>query len=868
MIHRWIVLGTAVVIASFVFGALSAPVPGGMAREAPTPQGYWSASSRSGGAPRSSTGGVREGRTAPAPPGSAATGGNLSRAAWLELTTPTAPTVGGTFVGRLPMAPDPSLGAVVYLDEQGRTWLFENGTWSVLNVSGPPARYNALLAYDPAEGTLLLFGGETGSGQYLNDTWEFHRTTWTNVTDPQRAPSAMLALGGFPPPDFGWAYDPSSRAMVLLESSWTSVGTPYETTWEFQGVNWTQDRSPGSMPPRIEFAYATDPALDGVVLYGGEDTLSDLPSSEMWLFTNSSWQKLGYTGPSPPDLNGSMSYDPRYGALIETGGNNASTWAFSNDTWTSLSENVFPSARGGPALTFDPATGNLVLFGGMSALASPLNDTWMWGTGVVTVAADPPGDGTLTVGTTSASDPELVEMPLGVVRWSVTTLPGAYFDSLEVTGALRVASSSNSSGELTVLGNATLTATFSLGVYLTVDVDPSRCGPVAVGPFELTNGSVARPRAGSYPIAAPGCTGMTFGHWNVSGALNLSDPSAATGGSVTVRGNGSLQAMYGAEVAIAVDPVGSGAVQIDGTGYPGGSQVELLVGAHAIELLPAPGFSNSSLVPGGGFLTLRGTDLVVEGPGTVWGGFTPLPSIQVTVTPPACGPVWIDGAAVDSGGAYAFPYHHPLPISAAMCAITSPDGAPAFVFHQWLVGGPISVGQPTAWNTTFVGAGDGTIAAEYISAGLIHWTISPPLAGVVSLNGTWNESSGGSSLLALGKYTVQWVPTQGTNPAPTGPLAWDTSGNVSLSGDLLTVWGAGSVTLTLAGPPSKQGGGVAGPTGAYVVVSVAVIAVGVALWLRSRPPSPEPVAPSEGQPPSTDWGLGEPRRSPAQNRSR
>ena len=64
-------------------------------------------------------------------------------------------------------------------------------TWTQLSpATSPPARYSASMAYDPATGNMVLFGGIGSSGNTLSDTW-----SWTIATVPgaptESAPSAV-----------------------------------------------------------------------------------------------------------------------------------------------------------------------------------------------------------------------------------------------------------------------------------------------------------------------------------------------------------------------------------------------------------------------------------------------------------------------------------------------------------------------------------------------------------------------------------------------------------------------------------------------------------------------------------------------------
>jgi hypothetical protein len=59
--------------------------------------------------------------------------------------------------------------------------------WVELSPNNPPpARSYLAMTYDPVSGRVIMFGGFDGTG-YLNDTWSFDGTTWTQIAT-QSAP--------------------------------------------------------------------------------------------------------------------------------------------------------------------------------------------------------------------------------------------------------------------------------------------------------------------------------------------------------------------------------------------------------------------------------------------------------------------------------------------------------------------------------------------------------------------------------------------------------------------------------------------------------------------------------------------------------
>jgi hypothetical protein len=130
--------------------------------------------------------------------------------------------------------------------------------------------------YDPATGNMVLFGGVGGG--YLNDTWTWDGTTWTEQT-PATSPSARYVAS--------MAYDPATGDMVLfggvgnsglLNDTWTygpvtsgplqitttslpegTVGQPYSFALQATGGNppytWWYAKG-GDLPRGVHFSKA------------------------------------------------------------------------------------------------------------------------------------------------------------------------------------------------------------------------------------------------------------------------------------------------------------------------------------------------------------------------------------------------------------------------------------------------------------------------------------------------------------------------------------------------------------------------------------------------------------------------------------
>ena len=264
--------------------------------------------------------------------------------------------------------------------------------WTQLSPAATPsARTGASIAFDPATGNMVLFGGASSSGD-LNDTWTWNGSTWTQLS-PAASPSARTGAS--------IAFDPATGNMVLFGGY---DGTSYDNdtwTWGFpvnSGTGWTQVDD-GSAPnctwqcvngpgDRAYAAMAYDPATGDTVLFGGANDLGGTGglSNDTWIWNGSSWNQVctscisGSTEPSAR-FGASMAYDPATGQLLLVGGSTITNhpydmWAWNGSTWTGIAASA-PLPEDGASMAFDPATGNVVLFGGEYS-SGDLSDTWTW----------------------------------------------------------------------------------------------------------------------------------------------------------------------------------------------------------------------------------------------------------------------------------------------------------------------------------------------------------------------------------------------------------------------------------------------------------------------------------------------------------
>jgi hypothetical protein len=86
----------------------------------------------------------------------------------------------------------------------GDTWEWDGRAWRRIDVTGPGARDHVAMAYSPALRAIVLHGGGTPSAGMLGDTWRYDGRAWTKLLDagPARGRHRL-------------AYDPAERTVLL-----------------------------------------------------------------------------------------------------------------------------------------------------------------------------------------------------------------------------------------------------------------------------------------------------------------------------------------------------------------------------------------------------------------------------------------------------------------------------------------------------------------------------------------------------------------------------------------------------------------------------------------------------------------------------
>lgn len=308
-------------------------------------------------------------------PARAYAGTSPSAESWAQ--APAASQPGG--LAGAAMAYDPATGQLVLYGGEGAggyssaTWIWSGSKWTEAEVDSPPgALAGEHMAYDALTQQFLLYGGTTAGGSNSDETWSWDGSNWT------------LAFGGNQPDGLSsasMAYDAATGQLVLFGGRpGSSNAAPASNTWEWQDGYWNL-ASPAWNPGAVAGASMSyDEASHQLVLYGGEGSPNDATGT--WFWDGDDWtHEDTSTSPGQPYYDGAMAYDPLLSELVLYGGTNSSgylssTWAWNGSNWGQLQLLASPGGSADAAMAYDPATDQLVLYGGVNA-AGYSDETWL-----------------------------------------------------------------------------------------------------------------------------------------------------------------------------------------------------------------------------------------------------------------------------------------------------------------------------------------------------------------------------------------------------------------------------------------------------------------------------------------------------------
>ena len=364
-------------------------------------------------------------------------------------------TVSGAAPTTSPDGTDPRGGAVSGWGETTAT----SAAWANVTVPGassPSFRsyMGGEVAYDPAEGYVLLFGGF--EGYFYNDTWEFNGSNWTELYPPTSPPPLDHA---------SMAWDPVDGYMVLF-GGLAPTNSSYDATWKFANGTWTQLSLNQSPSERWGAAFTWD-ATDGyLVLFGGCWESTEL--NDTWSFVDGAWTEIAKKSAPTAREDPGFAFDALLGKVVMFGGWSIAsgyqafddTWEYVGGAWSEVNLTAAPSPRGFPEMAYLPTLGTVVLYGGENATFHIFQDTWWFRGGtwseVSTGGSSTPGPDALGG---FAFDPEVDALVMygGASSLTLGFIRGTWeYYTLDLSASL-------SPAEPEALSNATLTAVAANG---------------------------------------------------------------------------------------------------------------------------------------------------------------------------------------------------------------------------------------------------------------------------------------------------------------------------------------------------------------------------------------------------------------------
>jgi hypothetical protein len=477
---------------------------------------------------------------------------------WTQLSPATSPGTRDS----ASMAYDPGTGNMVLFGGAGPsgpvgdTWTWNGATWTQQSpATSPPGREYASMAYDAATGQMVLFGGfHSNNGSYLNDTWTWDGTTWTQHS-PATSPSGRV--------NASMAYDAATGQMVLFGGQQFN-GSFSNNTWTWDGTTWTQQSPATSPSARDSASMSYDAATGQMVLFGGYGSASN----DTWTWDGTTWTQQS-PATSPAARNGpSMAYDAASGAVVLFGGItsgtvSADTWSWDGTTWTQLAplNGNSPAARDAAMMDYDTATGFLVLFGGVGNNFVLLNDTWVF---------EPAGADTVSFSSDVGAAVASVSGPDG----SSITLPtdtqgGFIFDGwfTAPTGGTEVGAAGAS--YVVPAGGTTLYAQWTENPIDTVAFNSDGGAAVA---------SVSGPDGSSITLPTDTQAGFTLDGWFTAPSGGTKVGAAGASYTIPVGGATLFAQWISAPTLATISPQpgptsGGTAITITGTGFVSGARV-------------------------------------------------------------------------------------------------------------------------------------------------------------------------------------------------------------------------------------------------------------------------------------------------------
>lgn len=269
-----------------------------------------------------------------------------------------------------------------YSNFLNETWTWNGTDWTntgttLIDANGPlPGRINMAGTYDGYN--VVLFGGNDGAGlngNGLSDTWLWNGTAWSKKT--------------------GLATFPFGRHLAELSRSTTTAGTAVlfggyggnskylNETWLWSGGPQTWTLLSPATSPSARVGHCMDAGPSYVIMFGGSISSGEC-KNDTWKWDGTTWTQLAPATSPSARTGASMAYDRTNNVWVLFGGMNEyyrlpETWTFDGSTWTKQAPATSPSGLTWSSMCWDTQSGRVLLFGGFSATDNFASaQTWSW----------------------------------------------------------------------------------------------------------------------------------------------------------------------------------------------------------------------------------------------------------------------------------------------------------------------------------------------------------------------------------------------------------------------------------------------------------------------------------------------------------
>lgn len=247
------------------------------------------------------------------------------------------------------------------------TWIFTDRWRAVTATTGPSERSLGQLAYDPAGGRVLLYGGFGATSGSLADTWAFD-DGWTRLEQnsaPGRRSGHRMVL------------DERTGQVVLFGGVSQEVTTA--ETWVFDTDGWRALQTPRAPPGRRDFGMIYHPERSSILIVGGADEYQARVFEDAWELTESGWRRAEAFDLDFGRRSFALAWDPERAQLVLHGGWDGTTsfddtLLHDGTTWRTARFEQELSQRRRHRAVYVPRIGAVLTVAGESGFTTTPND--------------------------------------------------------------------------------------------------------------------------------------------------------------------------------------------------------------------------------------------------------------------------------------------------------------------------------------------------------------------------------------------------------------------------------------------------------------------------------------------------------------